>query len=411
VASLFQRASGSLAVKILPAAYGVGLILLVVRAIPLGDFGRYGMAIAYVNIVAAVSRGLWMIPLIIRAARGERSRSVAPAFWLSIGTSLVTAGLALVVLPLVGAGFSLAVWAGLMLIVLIPRDMAIALSQADGRVWVAFLIEAGYFVGSLSGFIALSAIGALTTAESVMLVNLAGSIISAVIGVAFEPCLLRPGRHGDWKAAFGLGKWLGLLALGELFLQQGDTLIVGAFFVPAVIAPYVAARTLLRMYTLLSQAVNFLVLPSASRHEAGGQVLRLRRRLKSVLRYMIGFLAGANVIVFFVCPSVFPAVLGAKYAPAIPFFRVMIIATLFEPVYSVLTNALTGVGKPNRTVPVLGTALVFNVALDVILLPIVGLWAAPVVLVLTYGVLALGSVRLARRHLVESEAPTMNSRP
>ncbi|MFZ5433538.1 MAG: hypothetical protein ACOZB3_07180, partial [Calditrichota bacterium] len=66
--SLLHRASGSLALKALPAIYGLGLILLVVRALPLGEFGQYGMAIAYVNLIAYVSRGLWMIPFVVQTA-------------------------------------------------------------------------------------------------------------------------------------------------------------------------------------------------------------------------------------------------------------------------------------------------------------------------------------------------------
>ncbi|RPH92408.1 hypothetical protein EHM69_12840, partial [candidate division KSB1 bacterium] len=153
MASLIHRAGGSLAVKALPALYGAGLILLIVRTIPLGDFGRYGMAIAYVNLISALSRGLWAGPLVIHAARGERDQILGPAFWFSALTAVAGAVIGLVVLPLLGVGFELSLIAAVMLLVLVPRDMALALAQAASRVWDAFLIEAGYFVGSLTGFV------------------------------------------------------------------------------------------------------------------------------------------------------------------------------------------------------------------------------------------------------------------
>jgi O-antigen/teichoic acid export membrane protein len=398
--SLIHRASGSLAVKALPALYGAGLILLVVRVIPLGDFGRYGMAIAYVNIVAALSRGLWTVPLVIRAARGETAQMLAPAFWYSVLTALFGAVLGMILLPLLDVGFDLAVLAGVMLVILVPRDIAIALAQASQRVWTAFSIEAGYFIGSLAGFVVMALMPSVRTAEAVMIINVAASLLSALIGIGFEPCLLHPGKHGDWKGTFHLGKWVGLLALGEIFLQQGDALIVGAFFDPAIIAPYLAGRTLLRMYALFSQSVNFLVLPSASRLGATNQIPLLRQRLKMVLKVMEGILIPVNIVMWFAAPVIFPMVLGGKYVAAIPFFRVMILATLCEPVYSVLTNVLAGIGKPQTVLPVLTTALIFNIAANLILLPIFGLWAAPVVLVFTYGVLAGGSILLGKKHLI-----------
>ncbi|HEY3296235.1 MAG TPA: oligosaccharide flippase family protein [bacterium] len=401
MASLIQRAGGSLAVKALPALYGVGLVLLVVRAIPTGDFGQYGMAIAYMNVVAGLSRGLWTMPLVIHAAKGERGHLLAPSFWLNLATALLGGIVALILLPLLNVSHELAVFTALMLLVLVPRDIAIALAQAAGRVWVAFTIEAGYFVGSLAGFIALTYFSQLRTAEAVMIMNLASAALSALIGVAFEPCLLHPGRHGDWKGIFHLGKWIGMHALGEIFLQQGDALLVGIFFQPAAIAPYIAARTLLRMYTLLSQSVNFLVLPSASRLGASNQIKLLRKRLRMVLQYVTGFLTAANVVMWFAAPVIFPLVLGAKYIPAIPFFRVLIMASFLEPVYSILANAVAGIGKPSRILPILAIGLLFNIAANLVLLPMTGLWAAPVVLVATYGWLAFGMVKLARKHLIE----------
>lgn len=397
--SLIQRAGGSLAVKTLPALYGAGLILLVVRVLPLGDFGRYGMAIAYMNLVAGLSRGLWGFPLVFRAARGERKQYLAPAFWFSLGTAIVGGAIGYAVLPLLGVGLEVVSYVAIALIVLVPRDIAAYLTQAEGRVWSAFLIEAGYFLGSLVGFAAMASVGLLRTAEAAMIVNLGAIVLSSVIGIALVPDAIRPGRRGDWMGTVRLGRWAAVLTLGKIFLQQGDALLAGIFFEPEIIAPYIAARTLLRMYALLSQSVNFLVVPSASRLGASGQIALLRHRLRTVLQALIIGLIPVNVVMWFLSPTLFPLVLGAKYIPAIPFFKFLMVVTFIEPLYSVLTNALAGIGRPQVSIPVLAASLILNVVANLVLLPIFGLWAAPVVLVLTYGVLAAGSLYLGNRYL------------
>jgi O-antigen/teichoic acid export membrane protein len=404
--SLLHRAGGSLAVKTLPALYGAGLILLVVRAIPLADFGRYGMAIAYVNLAGALSRGLWGVPLVLRAARGDRAAGLAPAFWMSGLTALVTGGLGLIILPLVGAGFKLGLVGAAILIVLVPRDIASLLTQATQRVWAAFIIEAGYFVGALAGFVLLTLVGRMDTAEAVMLANLAAAVLSCALGLILEPCVLHPGTRGDWKGIAQVGRWSGTLTLSEVYLQQGDALLLGIFFEAGAIAPYIAARTILRVYTLLSQAVNFLVLPTASRLYADGRVLHLRRRLKTVLRALLLLLIPFNAILWFACPALFPFFLGEKYVPAIPFFRLIIVVTFFEPICSVLTNAILGIGKPQKVVPIQLGGLALNVAANLVLLPLVGLWAAPCVLIATYALVALGMIRLARGILVSDDFAT-----
>jgi O-antigen/teichoic acid export membrane protein len=393
--SLAQRISGSLAVKALPAVYGVALILLVVRAIPLGDFGRYGMAIAFVNVVVALSRGLWATPLIVHAARGDRSRVLAPAFWLSGLTAAAGGLLGLIILPLIGVEFPLALMAAVMLLILVPRDMALSLAQAESRVWAAFSIESGYFGGSLLGFALLSVFGVLKTAEAAMFANVAAAALSALIGLILEPGLLRLKRRGDYHGILRLGRWTGLLAFGEIFIQQGDALLVGIFFQPEIIAPYLAARTLLRMYTLISQAVNFLVLPSASRLGAENRLRHLRARLRTALTYVCCGLVPLNIAAWLLSPIVFPLIMGEKYLPAVPFFRLMIVITFLEPIYSVLSNAVAGLGKPSIVVPVVLAGLVLNVVANLGALPVFGLWSAPVVLILTYGMLAWGCAHRA----------------
>lgn len=403
--SLVHRASGSLFLRALPAVYGAALILLVVRVLPLGDFGRYGMAIAYVNLIAAMSRGLWIVPLVIHGARGGHRDFQGPALWLSLATALLGAALGQVILPLLGVGRQLALIAAIMQITLVPRDVAIGLLQSGQRAWSAFWVEAGYFLGSLAGFAVLFAVGRLTSAEAALTANLCAAILSTLIAFAYEPGLLSVGLRGNWKGTFQLGRWVGLLALGELFLQQGDVLLVGAFFSAEAIAPYIAARTLLRMYGLLSQAVNFLVLPSASRLGAGGQMAVLRSRLRKILLFMMVVLLPVNIVMWLISPWFFPLLLGVKYIPAIPFFRILILATFCEPVYSVLTNALAGIGKTWVPVPVLGISLIVNVVLNVILLPTFGLTSAAIVLVTTYAVLAFGSYRMGKKHLDVSALP------
>ncbi len=400
--SLLHRASGSLALKALPAIYGLGLILLVVRALPLAEFGQYGMAIAYVNLIAYVSRGLWMIPFVVQTAGGKQAQFHGPALWLSLAMAMIGAIVAQILLPLLGVNQQLAMLAGIMQLLLVPRDLIVSYFQAHQRTWIAFTIDAGYFVGGLIGFALLAIIGQLHTAVAAFMVNLAATVISVSIALAYESKLVWIGFEGDWRGIFHFGRWIGILALGEMFFQQADALLVGAFFSAEAIAPYLAARTLLRMYGLLSQSINFLVLPGASRLKAEGQVPLLRRRLRKVLLLLDGALLPVNVLVWFISPVLFPWVLGAKYVAAIPFFQILIFATFLEPIYSVLTNAFAGIGKPWATVPVITIAIILNITANVILLPTIGLLAAPAVLVGTYAVLAIGSYWISRRKLFDS---------
>ncbi len=396
----WKRAIGSLAVKALPAIYGAGLVLFVMRVVPLGDFGRYGLAIAYVNLVAGISRGLWLAPLVQRAALGRQSEVTGPVLGLEMITAVVGGLGALAILPLLHTGWVVALLAALMLPILVPRDISFGMAQAQGKIHLAFWIEAGYFIGALSGFAVLASLGLLTNAEAVMLVNVVAALVSAVIAIAFYPMAIRFRTQGDWTGVIDSAKWLGTLTVSDIGLQQSDTLLAGAFHSPAQIAPYIAARTLLKLYSLFSQSINFILFPVASRLAAAGMYRHLKRRMRTALAVLMGGLLPANLIVFMFCDKLFPMVLGEQYVAAVPFFRVLIFVTFLEPVYSVVANSMIAVGKAKSVAPLLAAGLICNVGLNLVLLPTVGVWGAAISLVVSYLVLAAGTYLLIKREFV-----------
>ena len=336
-----------LVIKSLPALYGAGLVLFVIRILPPGEFGRYGISFAYINLLAVLTRGLWAIPLITWAAKREERNVLGPVFWLSLGTASLSAAGAFIILPLLDVSGWLPVMSATMLVVLIPRELGYAIAQAHGRYRVSFALEAVYFLGSLAAFFTLYLAGRLQTAEITLAVNLACAALSSLIAWLVFVDLRRPRISGDWSGVIRFGRWIGLMGLSEVYLQQGDALLLGAFASPAHIAPYLAARTLMRLFALFSQAINFIVLPVSSRLAAAGELGKLRARLRTTIQALLLALIPLNVVLWLASPYLFPAILGAKYSSAIPFFRILLISTFLEPVYSILGNAVSGIGRPN----------------------------------------------------------------
>src|ERR1700741_183630 len=113
--------------------------------------------------------------------------------------------------------------------------------------------------------------------------------------------------------------------------------------------------------------------------------------MRIALAVLLGVLLPLNLIIFIFCDRIFPLVLGDQYVAAIPFFRVLIFVTFLEPVYSVVANSMIAVGKARSLAPLLLTGLICNVALNLILLPTVGVWGAAISLVISYAVLAAGT--------------------
>ncbi len=394
---MLRRAVWPLAIKALPALYGAGLVLFVIRILPPAEFGKYGIAFAFVNLWAVIPRGMWIVPLVALSARGESNSVTGSVLWVGLMTAAIGGICALIVLPLLGVDGWAPLLAVIALLILVPRDIGFGLAQARGDYATGFKIDAAYFLGSLLLFGLLPFDARLQTADGVLVLNVISMFASALWAFKASPVLWQLPTLANWRVVAHQGRWIGLMGLGEIYMQQGDVLLVGAFVNAAELAPYIAARTLMRMYAIVSQAVNLVALPVASRLAAAGELVRLRRRLIAVLSTMLLLLIPINVIAYFASGAVFPAILGAKYIPAVPFFKILILATFFEPLYSILGNALAGMNRAKTVVVVLVLGVLINVIGNLICVPLFGIGVVPVITVCSYLVLAVSVVISANR--------------
>jgi O-antigen/teichoic acid export membrane protein len=386
---LLRRAIWPLAIKALPALYGAGLVLFVIRILPAEEFGKYGIAFAYINLCAVFPRGLWIIPMIALNARGESAEITGSTLWMSLATAAVGALGAIAVLPLLGVTGHTPLLAAAAIMLLTPREVGFGLAQARGNYETAFVIDSIYFIGSLMLFGLLWFLPEWRTADWAITLNVMSLIASVAYGTFVFPHMWRTFVVRSWRTIFEQGRWVGILGLGEVYMQQGDVLVLSAFVTPAEIAPYVAARTLLRMYAIISQSVSLVVLPVSSRLSATMELAKLRHRMIAVFSTMLKLLVPINVMAWLLAGSVLPILLGAKYRSAIPFFNILLIATFLEPFYSVLGNALVGIRKAERVVGPLLICVALSIVCNIALVQFIGIMAAPIVVVASYLLLAV----------------------
>jgi O-antigen/teichoic acid export membrane protein len=394
-----HRASFALAIKALPAVYGLGSLLFLIRFLPVADYGRYGLAIAYINLTALVSWGLWSVPLVRALPGAEREGVIGPVTWFMLSSALTASLLALLILPALQVGWEASLWTAGTVLVFVPRLLAYALAQADAKNKAAFGIDAAYYLGSVTGYFVLALTGHLNSVETVMRIIFFSACLAACVALLNYGKSLRLRAHGNWKFVAKYGSWTGVQSFGEIYMHQGDIMLIGALTDPVRIAPYVAARSLLRLYGMLSQAVNFMVLPVASKLAAEGDYVRLRKKIRSALLTIWAIVLPLNMVLFLLADSLLPFVLGQKYVAAVPYFKIILGATFFEPVYNVLSNALVGIGQARKVAMLIWIGLGVNATVNILLVSRYGMDAVPWILVATYICFSLAFVLISRKDL------------
>lgn len=379
-----------MAIKGLPALYGLGVIFVLLRALPVEEYGSYGVAWAFLNVAAMCTRGLWALTLVQRWASGSGERVLGAIVGLSMGTTLIGIAVGLILMPALGLSATETGLTCLALLILVPRDLAIALGQAEGRLRRVFVIEACYFLGSLLGFIILHERHLLVNAETALMVNTGAIVLSSLAGIIRYPIVLRPTfEKGMYKEASSFGKWTGVLAIGDIYFQQGDLLVLGAIQSPAMLAPYIAAKTFLRLFALVSQAMNFLLYPMAARLATEGDLPKLASKLKIALFGVWAVGIPAAFALWFYADPVIPTLLGKKYATAMPFVVALLPAALLEPLYSTAASILVGLGRPRYAIPWIVVVIILNAIANLVLVSTIHLEAAPWILTGSYAILGV----------------------
>lgn len=394
-----RRAVYALALRSLPGIYALGTLLTLIRYLPLAEYGQYGIAIAYVNLSAMCSWGLWSVSLVRALPGTEREGVIGPVIWMMTGTAIIASTLSLIILPALQVSQEAALWVAGIVLAFIPRLLSYALAQADANNRAALWIDASYYFGALSGFVILAYSDRLSSVENVMRMIFFAAAVSAAISLLLYGKMFRPRLHGRWRFVRQYGTWTGMQSLGDIYMQQGDIILIGTMLDPVRLAPYIAARALIRLYTMLSQAVNFLLLPVASRLAAEGEYVRLRKKVRSALLSVWAILIPLNILLFMIADEVIPAVLGVKYLASVPYFKIVIGATFFEPVQSVLANALIGIGKARKVAILAWTVLGMNIAANIVLVTAFQMDAVPWILVATYAAMSIGFVLLSHKDL------------
>lgn len=382
------RATWALAIKGLPAIYGLGVIFVLLRALPVEEYGSYGVSWAFLNVAAMCTRGLWALTLVQRWASGANARVLSSLIGLSLITTLIGIAAGLLIMPALGLSWTETLLTCAALLILVPRDLAIALGQAEARLRRVFVIEVCYFLGSLIGFVVLAQQGMLVDAETALMVNTGAIVLSSVAGIIRYPMVLKPSFNvAEMRDASSYSKWTGVMAVGDIYFQQGDLLVIGAIVGPVALAPYIAAKTLLRLFGLVSQAMNFLLYPMAARLAAAGDLPRVSSKLKIALLGVWAIGIPAALLLWKFADPVIPSLLGSKYYEAIPYVLALLPAALLEPLYSTGAIILVGLGQPRYAIPWIIGVLLVNAVANLILVSAFHLAAAPWILTLSYLIL------------------------
>jgi O-antigen/teichoic acid export membrane protein len=385
---------------------GFLILNLLIRQLGPASYGRYVAVMAFTGILVMLSSS-WVVMVLLQhaiQAQRELREAFASALALALPTALLAFTVGLVLSPLVLPGVPLRVVMGFAGAELLAGSL-VNLSAA--AVQVAHGLPAATKVRLLQMITRFGVVVALAASQQFDLETLAGTLLAAyaVLGsVVFLVTVKRLGlrltprrpRLRDVKDGMPYAGVMVAFAVQE----DSDKIILVRFVDPVAVGLYAASYRIVQLAFLPIRALigsshpRFLVDTPGVRNE---HVERALRYTRPTILYSV--LAAALVAV---AAPVVPAFFGAEYEGT----RALLIALaplLVLRSFSLFPlNALMGLSRYGLRFSLIAVAALANIALNLALIPLIGVWGAVAATILTEVLVAVAVwlviMRAQRRH-------------
>jgi O-antigen/teichoic acid export membrane protein len=341
--------------KAQPALYGLGFILFVVRVLPPEEYGIYVLLQSIFFILMTMGQSLVLQPMTKYAAEKESDPSVLFVSAVIFGVFLLVATIFLFVSQDV-IGNALGVREVGVLMFYVPllfvssflRTVGMYFLQAKLQVRRVFFVESIYFLGSLAGIIALSAMGLLKSAETILQINVVAFVLSSLYALMVLPKSPPPDLKLGATTARSLlqfGKYSLGASISYSLYTQADNFILASYLGAFSVGVYNAAKVFIRVFDLMLQVIVFLLVPTVSRLWSEGRdndLLVLGE--KSTFMFTVSAFPIVLLLVIF-APEILLLFYRGRYQEAVPVIQILAVSGLFIPGIGVASSFCYGMGR------------------------------------------------------------------
>lgn len=328
----------------------VAQLAVLARLLPPSDFGVFALVIVVVGFAQTLS-DVGVGNAIIHRPRPTREQ-LSSLFWLNAAGGLAIALLAAAAAPFVAGFYSmpevevLLLWSAPVFVLTALGQQSRALMEKDFRfAYLAKVEVAAVTAGALASVLfALAGHGVLSLVWGQMLTAALRAVCFAARGWAELGLPQLRLRRSDLDGFLGFGLWQTGERIAGYFANNLDKVLIGKLLGPGPLGLYAVARDIVaRPIQTLNPIVTKVAFPVFSRVQDDDA--RLRRGYLKVIRVIAFVTFPVYLGLFAVADLAIPLLLGPDWIPAVPVFRVLVLAGAFKSLSNPLTSLLLAKGQ------------------------------------------------------------------
>ncbi|WP_293887055.1 MULTISPECIES: lipopolysaccharide biosynthesis protein [unclassified Sphingobacterium] len=332
--------------------FGVQLVSFVVnlvlaRLLMPADFGTIALFNVVINICSVLINGGMSSSLVRTQSVDERDLSTV--FWFNMATTALLYLLVFIAAPWIGQFYQLPILGPIIrvysIVLIIDSFVHVQAVLFDKKLdfKTTFKVRLpSVIVGGVAGIgFALAGMGVWSLVYSALLQNLLYT--------------LQYWFYSDWRPTFtfdrekfnthfAFGIRLTLSALLNVIFNNVYSIVIGKRFSETTLGYYNRAESLKNLpINNISTALNKVTYPLFAKFSNDDQ--QLRHAYRRVLKLVIFIVAPTISLMVIAAEPIIKLLLGAKWLPAVPYFQLMALGALFQPIHNYNLNVLQVKGR------------------------------------------------------------------
>lgn len=332
--------------------FGVQLVSFVVnlvlaRLLMPADFGTIALFNVVINISSVLINGGMSSSLVRTQSLDERDLSTV--FWFNMATTVLLYLIVFITAPWIGQFYKLPILAPIIrvysIVLIIDSFVHVQAVLFDKKLdfKTTFKVRLpSVIVGGIAGIgFALAGMGVWSLVYSALLQNLLYTLQYWFYS-DWRPTFTFDREKFNYHFAFGFR--LTLSALLNVIFNNVYSIVIGKRFSETTLGYYNRAESLKNLpINNISTALNKVTYPLFAKFSTDNQ--QLRHAYRRVLKLVIFIIAPTISLMVIAAEPIIRLLLGAKWLPAVPYFQLMALGALFQPIHNYNLNVLQVKGR------------------------------------------------------------------
>ena len=284
-----------------------------------------------------------------------------------------------------------------------------------------FALVGGALLGLLNGRREMKRYGTATILQSVLMLVVSVSLIycgfgvaGVVIGVVISSvgwCLYLllitrdyfeitfEGYADNTKTMLGFGVQIFGVNAINMINYQADIILIGYFLTATDVGYYAVAVGLSKFFWLIPQAIQTITYPATSEYWSNNNHSALQIMIDKSMKYTACVLFPVGLGVGFFSKEIITLIFGDAFIHAVLPLQILVMGTVVFGVVKAIGGSVTGMGRPDIGLKIVGISATTNVVLNLLLIPIYGISGAAVATAISLFVAALLNIFITIRML------------